>query len=225
MMTSGIAIRTADSARAARSVGWVPFAVYLSIVGGCATWGAVQYLGGRSQVAAYMLGGFCLMVATVGFALAPNCRRVLMAQLRVTGFGHRAAWVGLALVPLFVGLNYAYTNLLIGGVFGEYFTIATDNTAVRMQLKLVLLAAVLPAIVEEVAFRGLVQEHLAKGMRAAKAIALTAMVFALAHYAVMSIPYLFLFGCVLGWMRWKTGSLYPPIAAHVAHNLLVLWWI
>ncbi len=27
-----------------------------------------------------------------------------------------------------------------------------------------------------------------------------------------------IFGAILGWLRWKTGSLYPPIVLHAVFN-------
>ena len=54
------------------------------------------------------------------------------------------------------------------------------------------------------------------------AITLSAGLFALMHFSVLSAPYLFLVGLLLGWARWRTGSLYPSMVAHFVHNLVVL---
>jgi membrane protease YdiL (CAAX protease family) len=40
----------------------------------------------------------------------------------------------------------------------------------------------------------------------------------------LSAPYLALAGALFGWLKWKTGSLYPAMAAHFAHNFIVIHW-
>jgi len=197
--------------------------LFFGIVAACAAWGAIQYLNDRNQIAAYRLGGFCVSVAAVMFALFN--RKLVFQQFRVRSTNWRLVITAAVVIPAFVALNYVYTNLLIGGVFGEFFTVANDSALIRQQLHLVLLIAVLPAVIEEVAFRGILQEFFGRITQARTAIGLTAILFAVSHFGLMSIPYLFLFGCFLGFLRWKSGSLLLPICAHMLHNLLVLWWI
>ncbi len=197
--------------------------LFLAIIAACAGWGAVQYLNDRNQLAAYQLSGFCISVATVLYVLFN--RPAVWAQCRLVGITGRLGLITAAAVPGFVALNYLYTNLLIGGVFGDYFTVASDSAAIRQQLKWILLVAVLPAVIEEVAFRGIVLDQLAKVVSPQTAIGFSAILFGVSHFGLMSIPYLFLLGLFLGWLRWRSGGLLLPIAAHLAHNLLVLWWM
>ena len=49
-----------------------------------------------------------------------------------------------------------------------------------------------------------------------------AALFAVLHFSLLSLPYLFMVGLLLGWAKWKTGSLYPSILVHFLHNLIVL---
>ena len=46
--------------------------------------------------------------------------------------------------------------------------------------------------------------------------------FAALHFSVLSFPYLFAVGMALGWVKWKTGSLYPPMLMHFLHNYVVV---
>jgi membrane protease YdiL (CAAX protease family) len=46
--------------------------------------------------------------------------------------------------------------------------------------------------------------------------------FAGMHFSVISFPYLFLVGMLLGWTKWKTQSLYPSMLIHFLHNLIVI---
>jgi membrane protease YdiL (CAAX protease family) len=52
----------------------------------------------------------------------------------------------------------------------------------------------------------------------AAAIVATALAFGLAHGLVVALPVLSLFGAILGWLRWKTDSLYPPMILHGIFN-------
>ena len=73
-------------------------------------------------------------------------------------------------------------------------------------------------LVEEVAFRGWVQRPLERRVGAAWAIAVTALLFALAHGLELLIPYYFVAGLALGASVYLTRSLWVGIAAHAAHN-------
>ncbi len=55
------------------------------------------------------------------------------------------------------------------------------------------------------------------------AITLTAVLFAFLHglngVYLLELPHRFAMGLVLGWLRWRSGSVAPPIVAHALHNL------
>jgi membrane protease YdiL (CAAX protease family) len=80
----------------------------------------------------------------------------------------------------------------------------------------------LPAVIEEIAFRGLVQHWLHAAISPFRAMVLASALFTALHFSVLSAPYLFALGMVLGWAKWKTGSLYPSMLIHLVHNLVVL---
>ncbi|WP_172682755.1 CPBP family intramembrane glutamic endopeptidase [Verrucomicrobium spinosum] len=88
----------------------------------------------------------------------------------------------------------------------------------------VFLICVMPAIFEEIGFRGLVQTWLMRVIGPWKAVALSAALFSAIHFSVLSSPYLFLVGALLAWTRWKSGLLFPGILLHFLHNLAVLWY-
>jgi len=165
-----------------------------------------------------------VLVTTLVFAVRywPSLR----PQLRRPGFDRWEAWVGLvALVPL-LGVNAAYHGLIreMLGAEGRSW-IAGLREAGLSEGVLFLSIAVFPAVSEEIAFRGLLQHWLHVAVRPLTAIALAAALFAALHFNVVSYPYLFAVGVLLGWMRWRTGSLWPSMAAHFLHNLVVLEWL
>ena len=55
-----------------------------------------------------------------------------------------------------------------------------------------------------------------------RAIFLSSVLFAAAHFSILSFPYLFLFGVLCGWLLHRTGSVYPGIIIHAAHNFVVI---
>ena len=86
----------------------------------------------------------------------------------------------------------------------------------------VLSIAVVPAIFEELAFRGLIQPRLAVQFGPRSAIVATAVMFAIIHLSMFSFVFLALLGGWLCWLRAWSGSVYPGVLAHFLHNATVL---
>jgi membrane protease YdiL (CAAX protease family) len=80
--------------------------------------------------------------------------------------------------------------------------------------------AIGPGLGEEIVTRGVLLPSLTRALRPWGAVVLSALLFAAMHFD----PYRFLFtltiGLVLGVVRLRTGSLWPPIVAHVSLNAL-----
>jgi membrane protease YdiL (CAAX protease family) len=76
-------------------------------------------------------------------------------------------------------------------------------------------------MVEELLFRGAGFAFLTRFGRLAAVLG-TGVLFALAHGLVSALPVLLVFGLGLGWLRERTQSVLPPIAAHAAFNSLAL---
>ncbi|MBZ0231327.1 MAG: CPBP family intramembrane metalloprotease [Deltaproteobacteria bacterium] len=79
--------------------------------------------------------------------------------------------------------------------------------------------ALIPAVTEELAFRGAILTGLRGLLSDRSAIAASAAVFAVAHLSVASIPHLTVLGVVFGWARVRTGSIWPCVALHAAFNV------
>lgn len=78
-----------------------------------------------------------------------------------------------------------------------------------------------PAIIEELAFRGIIQTALKNYMGRTEAIIVTSAAFAIMHFSIISFVHLFIIGMYLGWLREWSKSLYPSMLVHFIHNLLV----
>lgn len=92
----------------------------------------------------------------------------------------------------------------------------------------VLAGAVGAPVLEEILFRGQLQGAIHRKLTGKTerapihAIAITSAVFALIHFQPLAIPPLFVAGAVFGWIRWRSGSLALPIAAHILMNFISL---
>jgi ABC-2 type transport system permease protein/sodium transport system permease protein len=88
--------------------------------------------------------------------------------------------------------------------------------------------AFVPAIFEELFFRGFLYSSLERTRSPRTAILVTAVLFGLFHVAAPSflaverlLPSMML-GVILGVVRWRSGSIFPPIALHACHNGLLV---
>lgn len=92
-------------------------------------------------------------------------------------------------------------------------------------LSALLVMAIVPAIGEELLFRGLIQKHLTLHMgRAGMAIVITALLFSVVHFQAQRFFAIFWLGMVLGWLYFKTANLWVPIAAHFLNNAMQVFF-
>jgi membrane protease YdiL (CAAX protease family) len=81
--------------------------------------------------------------------------------------------------------------------------------------------AIIPAIGEELVFRGLIQRHLTEMFRNGHvAIIVASVIFSLAHFQFYSFLPRFFLGLILGYAFYYGRSLWYPIIAHLVNNTL-----
>lgn len=150
--------------------------------------------------------------------------RTLVAQFRILGFNKPAAWLCLTLlVPALLvnfGISLMFQYLLQDMEIPDYLQEIRDSGV--SEATLIFSFCVLPAVTEEIAFRGLVQHWLHLALRPWRAILLASAIFAGIHFDVVFFPYFLGVGVLLGYSKWKTGSLYPAMLIHFLHNLVVI---
>jgi sodium transport system permease protein len=88
--------------------------------------------------------------------------------------------------------------------------------------QILLLLAVVPAICEELAFRGFILSGLRHLGRKWRAIVYSALLFGFAHGVLQQSMIACLIGTVLGYVAVQSGSLLPGVAFHLVHNTLGL---
>jgi membrane protease YdiL (CAAX protease family) len=80
--------------------------------------------------------------------------------------------------------------------------------------------ALMPAVCEEIATRGVLLPSLRSALAPLPAIGISAAVFALMHFDPYRTPFTFAVGLVLGALRLRAGSLWPSLLAHATLNAL-----
>jgi sodium transport system permease protein len=87
---------------------------------------------------------------------------------------------------------------------------------------LILLFGLVPAVAEELLFRGFLLSGVRQGMRKWSSIGIAAAVFGVFHFLVDRMPVTALLGVVLGYLCWQCRSIWPGILAHALHNSSVV---
>lgn len=163
-------------------------------------------------------------IVVAGWAIVH--RRDLAEPLRK--LGELRYWgLTLAAVPLTLAVAYA-NSWLVTGVLGGFDADLTDvYLAAGHSLPWILLLwAVQPAVIEELAFRGIFFERLSRIVEPKTAVIAAAIAFMILHLMLLSAGFLLVLGLLTGWLRWKSGSLYPAMALHLLHNgaVVLLTW-
>jgi membrane protease YdiL (CAAX protease family) len=85
----------------------------------------------------------------------------------------------------------------------------------------IFMIAIIPAVGEELVFRGLIQRHLTELFRNGHvAIILASVIFSLAHFQFYSFLPRFLLGMILGYAFYYGRSIWYPMIAHLVNNTL-----
>lgn len=145
---------------------------------------------------------------------------------QIVGEGFGAKYLPIALIlacGMFLGLGYlneAIARIFIGfglNVSGISVPLKTPLHFIYFSVTL----ALLPAIAEELFFRGIILNSLS-GAKKVYAILISALCFALYHCSVAQLAYQFIYGVALGFLFVTAKSVFPCIVAHFINNFTVL---
>ncbi len=174
-----------------------------------------------------------ILAQVVAFALPAVLGAILLSRwpaatlsLRFSSWKHLLTAIILAflLQPSAVFLQQRLRYLFPPGHATQEFLHHLDTLVMEGSLPLALLAfALIPAVCEELAFRGMVLGSFVARERYLLGVVTSALIFAAAHvFAVQQIMALAL-GLVLGAMVVSTGSLWPAMVFHAVYNGGMLW--
>jgi len=128
--------------------------------------------------------------------------------------------IGFFSIVLVIQLSYLFNKVLpmpkeIQEAMGQLFS---SDGSVSQLLLLLFVAAVSPAICEEVLFRGAILSGLRQRLGAWPAIILVGALFGLFHLDVFRIPPIAVLGMVLTYLTVRTGSIYAAMVVHLMNN-------
>jgi membrane protease YdiL (CAAX protease family) len=102
----------------------------------------------------------------------------------------------------------------------------TDNAHGPGFFLLAVLLIVGAPLVEELFYRGLLLRSLKRSLPAPAAVVVCGVLFGAAHFYLLTLPGLALFGIVLAYLAERSGRLGPNVIAHAAFNaatVILLW--
>jgi membrane protease YdiL (CAAX protease family) len=212
--TVEIRSRLVTHIREIRRVSWLFGALLLSSL----AFGMLTRAGGSAWLGLVFSG----VDAAVVFSFARAFRADLAPLFRPPQLARRA-WLQLVFVAagMIAVLSGYFALLNRAGVpiLRVSETLAQPDGSIGA---LVLVMVALPAIFEELAFRGVILTALEKVFSEREALVIQAALFSVLHLTPIAFPSHFLLGLCLGWMRLRTRSVYPSIAVHALWNGLAL---
>lgn len=163
---------------------------------------------------------FHLAMVAVALGHAKLTRRKVADQLGLRPPGLPAReWALILLgsgVPLALSVLAAWPMPSIGGA--ENIEEFWGSMSVGAAIAWVAYIGIVPGVAEEFFCRGLMQRRLLQRWRPLAAIATTSCVFAVLHIDPPAMALALVLGVWLGFVAWRTGSVWPSIAIHAAIN-------
>lgn len=152
-----------------------------------------------------------------------------MAILGLNSFGkiplRQATALAFVVIMAAMAFNYIYATYVIPGVGMQEemakILAAIPRTPVNIAAIFFAIAIAAP-IVEELLFRGMLQNAVAKYVPFWAAILLSSFLFAVVHMQLYAIPGLMSLSIAFGYLYHRTGSLRTNIILHMANNAFAL---
>ncbi|MBP3431864.1 MAG: CPBP family intramembrane metalloprotease [Clostridia bacterium] len=172
------------------------------------------------------------MLTQIVFVVTYFCyHKANRIKFSASGVSFKKANIWTALLCALAGIMFCFGFIwLIEGCFGKLFDVlGISSSSVPFPLDNVgwlfvnlLLLGVVPAIVEELLFRGVIFKGLRNYYSAVASIILCGVLFALIHQNIMQFVYPFVLGCILSFVMEKTGNLLYPILIHMFNNFTTI---
>lgn len=216
-----------------RLLGTIAAATVAGAVIGTATYYTLEWLtpwlnsGLRTQLTVAGIYGAFIVVLALSFAPLQrpplNFRFTSGKDIGLASL----AWIGSIGCSLTI---YFLLSPITGGVSAalrQILSLATDVKRLDGQLESAWIVAIargclMVPLFEELLFRGLLLSWLGKHLAISRAVIVSAVLFAIMHGYPIVLPYAFVAGLFLGWVREHTGSTFNTLVMHVLNNVLFL---
>ncbi len=182
------------------------------------SWAAIV----RSTVAV-QIGVILAPALLMAVMLTRSLRRALRLELPRIEQVALSLVLGLALHPLYRILGSGIAKVFPIGEDTQLVLHFFERTVMQQPLWACLgLLALLPAVCEELTFRGFIFGGLAARGRAFRAIVISALMFGFTHSLLPQSVAACWMGLVLGFVAWRTGSVLCTMIVHGLNNLLTV---
>ncbi|MHB1484939.1 MAG: CPBP family intramembrane glutamic endopeptidase [Saccharofermentanales bacterium] len=178
-------------------------------------------------IAAIIMQGICILFPTLyvifRFRIPPDTVLGISGSTPVRLF--MAVIIGIPAAFVFTGLNNGFIYLLSRMDIILPSSKLPELTVYQgpVSFALILMVSVLlPGIIEELMFRGVIQGSMEREGGRISVIIFQAFAFSVFHADPLFILSPFLAGLLLGYLRQKTGSIFPGILAHISLNLTMM---
>lgn len=171
-----------------------------------------------------------LLTQIVFVCLYFSYHKIARISLKATNLSFKKANIWSVLFSAFVGILCIIGFVwLIEGCFGNLFDRLGIGSSpefpienVGMLFVYLFLLGVLPAICEELIFRGVIFQGLKSKFSTITSVLVCATLFAIMHQNIEQLIYPFLLGIVLGFVMEKTGNLLYCIIIHMFNNFTTI---
>ena len=171
------------------------------------------------------------LIIQIGMMLGPALimatmlTKSVIRSLRLT----QPSLIDLAAVVLLAGALHPTYTVLATAISNEY-RLGEETTNMLQQFDgllasapiggVILILALLPAISEELVFRGFLFSGLQRNNGHLRAILATSLLFGLSHGVLQQSITATIMGLLLGWLAYKTGGVVCSIVFHFVHNAI-----
>lgn len=172
-----------------------------------------------------------VFVPQIGLILTPTLLMAVMmttslrTSLRLTNTNWRT-WSLVAVLAVMLHPVYVQLAALVSYMYPlspqaiEAMTPFGEHISSAPWLSVILLMAALPAVCEELAFRGFIFGGLVRNNSPLRAVLVTAFMFGISHGILQQSISASIMGVLLGWVALRTGSVLPGILIHFGNNAL-----
>ena len=178
----------------------------------------------------WFLTGYAILNFIIYISIYLIYNKVCKIEYKAVNLKFKMPWhtyliiIAVGIISLF-GIQYfigAVDNLLalIGFPLQEGTSINPTDFGTFMLAVFVL--ALLPAIAEELIFRGIIFNGLRTKFNETGAILISAIMFSLMHGSFQQFVYPFILGSIMAWLVIRTGSIFSSMLVHFINNFLVV---
>ncbi len=134
--------------------------------------------------------------------------------------------IGMLNIGVYIAKNLMGIN--VGGIQHPAFKLLNSPyVGIYPKFVCLMLAAIVSPMIEELFFRGMLQNWiLRKTSKPVLSIILASVCFMIVHIPMYhQLPALWLLGVILGWAYWRFGTIWVPILTHIVFNsaTLIMW--